>query len=59
MEKNKESKKTIVIELTKEMEEKLQQYVQEIEDLLIQEEIPPVLNKSKCKKCAYYEYCYI
>ncbi|MDY4670113.1 MAG: CRISPR-associated protein Cas4 [Oliverpabstia sp.] len=59
VEKNKESKKTIVIELTKEMEEKLQQYVQEIEDLLIQEEIPPVLNKSKCKKCAYYEYCYI
>ena len=58
-EKNKEDKKTIVVELTENEERKLQQYIKEIEELLKQEEIPPVLNKPKCKKCAYYEYCYI
>ena len=58
-EKNKGSKKTIIIELTEEDEKKLQQYIYEIEELLRQEEIPPVLNNSKCKKCAYFEYCYI
>ena len=59
VEKNKEDKKTIVVELTENEERKLQQYIKEIEELLKQEEIPPVLNKPKCKKCAYYEYCYI
>lgn len=59
VEKNKGNKKTVVIELTGDMEKKLQQYIQEIEQLLMQEGSPPVLNKPKCKKCAYYEYCYI
>ena len=59
VEKNKGNKKTIILELTEDEEKKLQQYMQEIEELLTQEEIPEVLNKSQCKKCAYYEYCYI
>lgn len=59
VEKNKQNKKTIVLELTEEVEEKLQQYIYEIEELLMQEEVPLVLDKPKCKKCAYYEYCYI
>ena len=59
VEKNKSSKKTIIIELTDEIEKELNQYIQEIEALLQGEEIPQVLDKSKCKKCAYYEYCYI
>lgn len=59
VEKNKGNKKTIILELTEDEEKKLQQYIQEIEELLTQEEIPEVLNKSQCKKCAYYEYCYI
>lgn len=58
-EKNKSSKKTMIIELTDEIEKELNQYIQEIEALLQGEEIPPVLDKPKCKKCAYYEYCYI
>ena len=33
--------------------------INEIEELLMQEEVPEVLNKASCKKCAYYEYCYI
>lgn len=59
VEKNKSSKKTMIIELTDEVEKELNQYIHEIESLLQGEEIPPVLDKPKCKKCAYYEYCYI
>jgi CRISPR-associated exonuclease Cas4 len=59
VEKNKKGKKTEIIELTEEQEELLEKYEQEIEELLASEIIPPVLNETKCKKCAYYEYCYI
>ena len=40
-------------------EKELLGYISEIEDLLEQDKIPPVLNSGSCKKCAYYEYCYI
>lgn len=56
---NQEDRKILIVELTDELEEKLEEYEKEINDLLLSEEIPPVLNKSTCKKCAYYEYCYI
>lgn len=59
VEKNKTKSKIVIIELTDELEKKLSEYVQEIEDLLEEDTVPSVLNKSKCKKCAYYEYCYI
>jgi CRISPR-associated exonuclease Cas4 len=59
VEKNKSDKKIIVFELTDELESKLKEYVQEIEKLILQDKIPEVLRKQMCKKCAYYEYCYI
>lgn len=59
VEKNKSSKKTVIIELTTEAEQELEQYAKEIEKLLAEERIPQVLDKAQCKKCAYYEYCYI
>lgn len=59
IEKGKTDKKVMYFELTEEVEQKLQGYVEEIEKLLGQAEIPEVLNKPQCKKCAYYEYCYI
>jgi len=59
VEKNKSDKKIIIIELSEENEQKLEQYIDEIETLLESEQVPGVLNKPKCKKCAYYEYCYI
>lgn len=58
-EKNKTDKKVVYVELSKENERKLDQYVVEINELIIQDDIPEVINKPKCKKCAYYEYCYI
>lgn len=58
-EKNNKTNKTEIIEMTDELERELEMYVYNIKELLEQEDIPPVLHSSKCKKCAYYEYCYI
>lgn len=58
-EKNKTAKKTIIVELTEDAEKELNKYIADIEELLISETMPPVLGKAQCKKCAYYEYCYI
>ena len=38
---------------------KLEKYIVEIEMLVQQKEVPPPINGKQCKKCAYYEYCYI
>ncbi len=59
VEKNKNNKKTVIIELTEDIERELDMYICEIQELLEQDETPPVLNKPKCRKCAYYDYCYI
>lgn len=59
IEKNKSDKKIVIIELDEENEIKLDKYVKEIEELISNDKIPEILNKGKCKKCAYYEYCYI
>ena len=59
IEKKKGTTRTEYLELTPEIEEQLSKYKILIEELIQQEDIPPVLNKVSCKKCAYYEYCYI
>jgi CRISPR-associated exonuclease Cas4 len=59
IEKGKTDKKILYYELTDELEKELESYVSSIEILLESDEIPEVLNTSQCKKCAYYEYCYI
>lgn len=58
-EKKKVKKKTIIIELTEEKERELEKIIEQVESLLKSDDIPEQLNKSSCKKCAYYEYCYI
>ena len=59
IEKNKIDKKILYVELDEDIEQKLNEYVKEIEKLIETDIIPKTLNKSKCKKCSYYEYCYI
>lgn len=59
VEKNKSKNKIVYIELTEEIESELNDYIEKIENLLSQEIVPPVLNGATCKKCAYYEYCYV
>lgn len=58
-EKNKQDKKIIYVTLTEEDENRLKDLEVEMEKLL-KEETPPKIGKVKgCRKCAYYEYCYI
>ena len=59
VEKNKNTKKVIEVELTEEIEKELEHYVNDIINMLKGGEVPQALNLNKCKKCAYYEYCYI
>lgn len=55
IEKNK-SKSTIIIELDENNLSELEAVIKNIENLLIQENPLEVINESKCKKCAYFEY---
>ena len=55
----KKDKKVIIVELTEEIEKELDNYISSIEQLLSQEKPPECIQTSTCKKCAYYEYCYI
>ena len=34
-------------------------YYIDLEQLLEEEEPPECIHKATCKKCAYYEYCYV
>lgn len=59
IEKNKSEKKITIIELTDDLEKDLESYVVEVERLIESDIVPKVINKNTCKKCAYYEYCYV
>ena len=52
-------KRIIYLEFTDEVEKQLFDYIQEIEALIAEEKPPECIHKNTCKKCAYYEYCYI
>lgn len=59
LEKKKEENKVIYVELNSENEKILAEIEQGIEQLM-EKELPIKKQKlSTCKKCAYYEYCYI
>lgn len=59
VEKGKSNRKVLYFDLTQEREDELKEYIEKIENLLDQTDIPEVINKAQCKKCAYFEYCYI
>lgn len=59
IEKNKTSKKTYEIILDEENERKLDLLLMDLKKLLVGSKVPEVLNEKKCKKCAYYNFCYI
>lgn len=59
-EKNKKGgKKTEIIILDENNMNKLNKCIEDIEKLVNQEKVPDVEKKNKCKRCAYYEYCYL
>lgn len=39
--------------------DKIENILIEIEKIVSQDKIPQVINEKICKKCAYFEYCYI
>ena len=59
IETKKKEKKTEIIELTEELEIELKNYEMKIEELLNGNKAPECIHKNTCKKCAYYEYCYV
>ena len=59
VEKNVSNKSTVIVELGEKEEQELDIYIRDIEQMIDSDEIPKRLNKNTCKKCAYYEYCYI
>ena len=58
-EKNKQNKKRFEMILDEESEEKLQAILADIEELISLSKPPEPKYESKCRKCAYYEYCFI
>ena len=57
-EKKKQDKKRIEIILDEENEKRLVEIIEEIKTLL-SNPLPPPKFESKCKRCAYYEYCFL
>lgn len=58
-ENKKVDKKTFYVELNTNTEKELMIVIDKIENLL-NEEMPPKIDiQRKCKKCAYYEFCFI
>jgi CRISPR-associated exonuclease Cas4 len=58
IQKNKE-KQTMIIILDENLEIELMKKIKDIEILVNNNKVPEVINQKKCKKCAYFEYCYI
>jgi len=59
IEKNRQDKKVHYIDLTGGNEKELLKVLAQIETLITRPTPPPPKLESKCKKCAYYEYCFI
>lgn len=58
IEKNRQDRKILYVELTEDTEKKLEQLSLEINELIMQPSPPHPIHAAICKKCAYYEYCY-
>ncbi|HCL4546869.1 CRISPR-associated protein Cas4 [Clostridium botulinum] len=59
VEKNKQNRKTFNVELNEEKKVELGKLINQIESLIDNDKAPEPINENTCKKCAYYEYCYI
>lgn len=59
IEKNKQSKKIHIIEYDENVEIELKQLEKEIDVFLSSPTPPNAIMQPKCKKCAYYDYCFL
>jgi CRISPR-associated exonuclease Cas4 len=58
-EKNRQNKKTHTIELDVQSQKELLVVLENIQNLIESDSPPPPISDKKCKKCAYYEYCFV
>ena len=58
-EKKKQDKKKIEIILDEENEKRLLEIIEDIKNILNQDTPPMPKFENKCKKCAYFEYCFL
>ncbi len=56
--KFKENKKNIEVILTEQEEKNLKKIIQQIKELIKQPAPPKPIYKTKCKKCAYFDFCF-
>ncbi len=59
IEKKRQSKKIHYVELDEVNEKELLEVLVQVENLIDQKQPPEPIFENKCKKCAYYEYCFI
>jgi len=52
-------KKIKEVELTNEDCDEIENILKRIQEIIDSDEIPNVISKARCKKCSYYELCYI
>lgn len=52
-------RQTKSIEFRAEDRHYLQNTVQEIKAIIANEDCPPRINKALCRKCSYYDFCYV
>lgn len=58
-EKKNKSTKSETLELDESSEQKLLDVIEEIKKVINLPKVPEPVLENKCKKCAYYEYCFI
>lgn len=58
-EKKKSDRKIHYVELDEDKEKQIGDIIIEIESLIKEEKPPAEILKQGCKKCAYYEYCFL
>jgi CRISPR-associated exonuclease Cas4 len=47
------------VEWEEEDQEKVNQWISETSEIIYQEMCPPLLKKPICKKCSYFDFCYV
>ncbi|SDG29697.1 CRISPR-associated exonuclease, Cas4 family [Fontibacillus panacisegetis] len=59
MERNRQDSTTISLELDEETEQHMISMLEEMEQYLDQDQPNPAVLDKKCKRCAYYAYCFL
>lgn len=59
LENNKQPQKTIIFEYSDLLENEVKDFIRDIKFLLDNNCPPDTIKNKKCKKCSYYDYCYI